>query len=56
MDKLLKIADVAELLNVPVATVYRWRHERTGPRAYKIGKHLRYRLEDVLDWLDSQRG
>ncbi|WP_236040705.1 helix-turn-helix transcriptional regulator [Marinobacter nauticus] len=29
----------------------RWAGE--GPRFIKLGRHVRYRAEDVLDWIDS---
>ena len=53
---LWRIADVAEYLDVPVRTVYRWSSEGTGPRSIKVGKHLRYRREDVDRWLDARSG
>ncbi len=45
---------VAEYLNVSVNTVYDWRRKRTGPKASKVGIHLRYRCSDVEEWLDKQ--
>lgn len=53
--RLLSTDEVARLLVVPVATLYTWRYKGTGPRAFKVGKHLRYRLADVLDWLEDHR-
>jgi excisionase family DNA binding protein len=44
----------ADYLGVPLATVYRWNHLGTGPRPLKIGKHVRYRREDVDAWLEAQ--
>jgi excisionase family DNA binding protein len=46
--------EVAEYLKVPVETVYHWRRRRTGPKASKVGIHLRYRWADVDKWLDEQ--
>jgi excisionase family DNA binding protein len=46
--------DLANFLGVPVATLYRWRHQGDGPRAYKVGRHLRWRRADVEQWLDLQ--
>ncbi|WP_426521211.1 helix-turn-helix domain-containing protein [Diaminobutyricibacter sp. McL0618] len=31
---------LAAYLQVPVQTIYRWRDKRSGPAAFKIGKHL----------------
>jgi len=43
--------DLAAEFGVPLQTVYQWNHKRTGPPATKIGRHLRYRREDVDKWL-----
>ncbi|MGW2038715.1 helix-turn-helix transcriptional regulator [Streptomyces virginiae] len=42
-------------LGIPVATLYQWRHARTGPPAVKIGRHLRFDWIDVEAWWDSQK-
>jgi excisionase family DNA binding protein len=51
---LLKVREVAEYLGVPVQTLYDWRLRHRGPKAVKVGRHLRYRREDVEAWLDDQ--
>lgn len=53
-QRLWTIVGLAEYLGVPVATVYRWNYRGTGPRPRKIGKHVRYRDEDVAAWIASQ--
>jgi excisionase family DNA binding protein len=53
-NALLSPQQLADYLGVPVATVYRWRHESTGPRGIKVGKHVRYRQRDVETWLESR--
>lgn len=47
IEQLLTPADVAEILQVPVKTLYQWRHRGVGPPALKIGRHLRYRPTDI---------
>jgi predicted DNA-binding transcriptional regulator AlpA len=47
---------LSDFLQIPVSTLYRWRTERTGPPASKAGKHLRYRVDRVLAWLDELEG
>ena len=42
---------MSTFLGVPVATLYQWCHLRTRPKAYRLGKHLRYRQADVEAWL-----
>ncbi len=56
MDRLMTPDDVAEVLGVPVKTLYRWRHHNTGPPAIRVGRHLRYRrsrLEQYLEGLEE---
>lgn len=51
--RLLSTDEVARLLVVPVSTLYTWRYKGTGPKAFKVGKHLRYQLADILAWLQE---
>ena len=51
---LLSVKDVADYLQVPVATVYQWNSIGTGPRRHRIGRHVRYRQVDVDAWVDRQ--
>lgn len=53
-DALLSPQQLADYLGVPLATVYRWRYESTGPRGVKVGKHVRYRRRDVEAWLETR--
>jgi excisionase family DNA binding protein len=53
--ELLTSKEVAELLRVPVRTVYVWRGSGSGPRAYRVGKHTLYRRSDVMAWLEGRR-
>lgn len=54
--KLWSLQEVADYLQVPVATVYRWRHLRdgSGPPGFKVGRHVRYKASDVEAWLEEQ--
>jgi predicted DNA-binding transcriptional regulator AlpA len=47
---LLNDHQVANLVQLSVASVRRWRLLRTGPKYLKIGAAVRYRREDVEDW------
>ena len=51
MADLLTIAEAAAYLRLPVETLRKWRAAGTGPRAAKVGKHLRYRRAEVDRWL-----
>lgn len=52
-SRLLSTEEVARILVVPVSTLYCWRYKGTGLKAYRVGKHLRYRLSDVMAWLEG---
>jgi excisionase family DNA binding protein len=47
--------DLAELLGVPVRTIYRWRWTGDGPRGFRVGRHVRYRAADIERWLEERR-
>lgn len=50
----LTVEDLARREGVPVQTIYGWNKTGTGPRYLRIGRHVRYRLADVLKWEDSR--
>jgi predicted DNA-binding transcriptional regulator AlpA len=52
-DRLWSVDDVSEYLGVPVKTIYRWRTLGYGPSGRRVGKHLRYRPNDVVAWFDT---
>lgn len=54
MTKLATPEEVADILGVPVTTLYAWRHHGKGPQAIKVGRHLRYRHTDIETWLTQQ--
>lgn len=46
--------EVGEFLGVPVTTLYDWRQRGIGPKASKVGRHLRYRWSEVERFVDDQ--
>lgn len=48
---LLTVQDLAAYLDVPVKTIYMWRHRSTGPRGFRVGRHLRFRWAEVEEWV-----
>lgn len=48
--------EVASFLGVPEKTLTQWRYVKTGPRWSKVGRHVRYRWNDVEQWVDDQAG
>lgn len=55
-DRLWSVEEVSYYLGVPVSTLYFWRSEGGGPPSRRVGRHLRYRAEDVEDWVRGLRG
>ncbi|WP_308204856.1 helix-turn-helix transcriptional regulator [Mycobacterium hackensackense] len=53
-DKIwLSRVELAERLGIPAKTPAEWACKKIGPRYARFGKHVRYRLADVLEWEDS---
>lgn len=52
--QLMSIEQVAEFLQVPVATLYRWRSAGQGPVSVRVGRFVRYREEDVDAFVNAQ--
>ena len=50
-ERWVSIVDLADELDVPVATVYQWRSKGHGPRGDKFGRHVRFRRSDVDAWV-----
>ena len=53
-SKLLDTNQLAEQLLNKSNTIEGWRIKGVGPRYIKIGRLVRYRLEDVELWLEAQ--
>jgi excisionase family DNA binding protein len=54
-ERLLTPDELSEWLRVPKQTVYRWRTRGGGPSAYRVGRHVRYAVSDVEQWLQERR-
>ena len=54
LSRLLSVPELAEYLGVPVSTLYLWRTQGVGATGFRVGKQLRYRVDDVLAWLKRQ--
>ncbi|GAA1863848.1 hypothetical protein GCM10009751_22320 [Myceligenerans crystallogenes] len=47
------LEELCALVRTTPATVHTWRKRGTGPRAYKVGRHLLFAESDVAEWLES---
>jgi excisionase family DNA binding protein len=54
LEPLLTLDELAAYLGLPKQTLYDWRVNGRGPRAYRIGKHLRFTVRDIRAWVDTQ--
>jgi predicted DNA-binding transcriptional regulator AlpA len=54
LEPMLNERDVARITGMSVQTIRRWRLFRGGPRYLKIGSAVRYKPEDIAEWLESR--
>jgi len=55
-DRLWTPEETAAYLEISKATLYQWRYLGIGPKAGRVGRHLRYDPEDVKAWFRNQQG
>ena len=53
MEPLLTLAEVAEALRTPDATLRFWRHRGIGPPSFKLGRRVVYRECDVKAYVEA---
>lgn len=53
-DGLITTAELAAFLSLPARTLRQWRYLGVGPKAFRIGRHLRYEPAEVRRWLDQE--
>lgn len=56
LPPLLDIRELSDYLGVPISTIYDWRSRGVGPHAYRFGKHLKFAVTDVTEWIEAQPG
>jgi excisionase family DNA binding protein len=54
-QELISTEQLARFLGVSVNTIYAWRHRGEGPPAYRVGRHNRFKPQEVLAWLEGRR-
>lgn len=54
-DALLTEVQASDLLFLSVRTLQTWRSERFGPAYIRVGRAIRYRLGDLLAWIEANK-
>jgi excisionase family DNA binding protein len=52
-DALLPEDAAANLLNISTRTLQSWRIRRAGPPFVQVGRAVRYRRRDLIDWIEA---
>lgn len=51
---LLNEAEVAEMTGLSKRTLQAWRYRGGGPPFIKLGRAVRYRKSDIVEWINEQ--
>lgn len=50
-DSVLSLSELAACLGVSVQTIYDLRSQGRGPRGFRVGRELRFRVSEIDAWL-----
>jgi predicted DNA-binding transcriptional regulator AlpA len=53
-DQLITTAELSAFLSIPTSTLRQWSYLGTGPKALRVGRHLRYEPAEVRRWLAEE--
>jgi excisionase family DNA binding protein len=53
-DALLTEVEAADLLKLSTRTLQSWRIKTEGPPFVRVGRAIRYRLRDVVTWIEAR--
>jgi predicted DNA-binding transcriptional regulator AlpA len=45
---------LADWLDIPLKSIYRWNEHGTGPAPTRLGRHIRYSRQAILNFLAAQ--
>jgi excisionase family DNA binding protein len=54
LSALLSPSEVSRYLGVPLGTLANWRYRGRGPASLRVGRHVRYRPQDIAAWVEEQ--
>jgi predicted DNA-binding transcriptional regulator AlpA len=52
---LLTTSETADRLGIRSELLAQWRYQRTGPPFHRLGRLVRYDLNEIDAWLEDQR-
>jgi excisionase family DNA binding protein len=53
LEPMLTTSELADYLGVRAQAIYDLRADGRGPSGIRVGREIRYRVSDVLRWLDG---
>ena len=53
-DELLTLRETAQRLNVSIDTLRWWRHRHEGPKGFRAGRRVYFRVSDVENWIEER--
>ncbi|TFD73802.1 helix-turn-helix domain-containing protein [Cryobacterium gelidum] len=53
LEAVLTTSELAAHLGVPVQTIHDLRHAHRGPRGFRVGREMRYRVSEVQRWVEA---
>jgi len=54
-ERFLTFEELAEMLKLPANTLKKWRYLGEGPKGTRFGRHVRFDVKDVEQWLEDRR-
>jgi excisionase family DNA binding protein len=52
IEQVLSLSELCAHLQVPAQTIYDLRSQGRGPRGFRVGRELRFRISEVEAWLE----
>lgn len=53
LEPVLTTSELAAHLGVPIQTIHDLRHAHRGPRGFRVGREMRYRVSEVQHWVEA---
>lgn len=51
IEQILSLSELCAYLHVSAQTIYDLRSQGRGPRGFRVGRELRFRISEIEDWL-----